>query len=54
VVKTLSANAGDAGLIPGLGNPLKKEMATYSSILAGKTPWTEEHGRLQSMGSQKN
>ena len=28
-------------------------MVTYSSILAGKTPWTEEPGRLQSMGSQR-
>ena len=33
--------------------PLAKEMATYSSILAWKIPWTEEHGRLQSMGSQR-
>ena len=32
--------------------PLKKGMATHSSILAWKTPWTEESGRLQSMGSQ--
>ena len=54
MVKTLSANAGDAGSIPGLGNPLEKEMATYSSILAGKTPWTEEAGRLQYLGTQKN
>ena len=30
---------------------LDKEMATYSSILAWKIPWTEEPGRLQSMGS---
>ena len=37
----------------GCENPLGKEMATYSSILAWKTPWTEEPGRLQSMGSQK-
>ena len=29
---------------------LKKEMATHSSILAWKTPWTEEPGRLQSIG----
>ena len=35
-------------------DPLKWEMATYSSILAWKTPWTEESGRLQSMGSQKS
>ena len=33
--------------------PLEKEMATHSSILAWKTPWTEEPGRLQSMGSQR-
>ena len=31
---------------------LEKEMATHSSILAWKIPWTEEPGRLQSMGSQ--
>ena len=31
---------------------LEKEMATHSSTLAWKIPWTEEHGRLQSMGSQ--
>ena len=34
-------------------DPLEKEMATYSSILAWKIPWTEEPGRLQSMGSQR-
>ena len=33
-------------------DPLKKEMATHSSILAWKIPWTEEPGELQSMGSQ--
>ena len=32
---------------------LEKEMATHSSILAWKIPWTEESGRLQSMGSQR-
>ena len=32
---------------------LEKEMATHSSTLAWKIPWTEEHGRLQSMGSQR-
>ena len=31
---------------------LEKEMATHSSILAWKIPWTEEPGRLQSIGSQ--
>ena len=33
--------------------PLKKEMATQSSILAWKIPWTEEPGRLQSVGSPR-
>ena len=32
---------------------LEKKMATHSSILAWKTPWTEEPSRLQSMGSQR-
>ena len=32
---------------------LQKEMATHSSILAWKIPWTKEPGRLQSMGSQR-
>ena len=32
---------------------LEKEMATHSSILAWKIPWTEKPGRLQSMGSQR-
>ena len=36
----------------GGADPLEKEMATHSSILAGKSPWTEEPGGLQSMGSQ--
>ena len=42
-------------LIRSLGreDPLEKEMATHSSILAWKIPWTDEHGRLQSMGSQR-
>ena len=33
----------------GLEDPLEKEMATHSSILAWRIPWKEEHGRLQSM-----
>ena len=36
----------------GWEDPLEKEMATHSSILAWKIPWMEEPGRLQSMGSQ--
>ena len=34
-------------------DPLEKWMATHSSILAWRIPWTEESGRLQSMGSQR-
>ena len=37
----------------GREDPLEKEMATHSSILAWKIPWTEDPGRLQSMGSQR-
>ena len=36
----------------GQEDPLEKEVATHSSTLAWKIPWTEEPGRLQSMGSQ--
>ena len=41
--------------IPSLGweDPLEKEMAAYSSILAWIIPWAEEPGRIQSMGSQE-
>ena len=37
----------------GQENTLEKEMATHSSILAWKIPWTEEHGRLLSVGLQR-
>ena len=56
MVKNLPANAGDtrdAGPIPGLGDPLEKEMANHASILAWKITRTEEPGGLQCMGSQK-
>ena len=41
--------------VPSLGpeDPLEKEMATHSSAIAWKIPWTEEPGRLKSMGSQR-
>ena len=41
--------------VPSLGSkdPLEKGMATHSSILAWKIPWTEEPGGLQSMGLQR-
>ena len=44
--KLAAYNGGDLGLIPGLGNPLEKEMATHSSTLAWRIPWMEKHGRL--------
>ena len=39
---------------PGGEDPLEKRIATHSSILAWKIPWTEEPGGLQSMGSQES
>ena len=56
MVKNTPANAGDAGLIPGEDrweDRLEEGMATHSSILAWRIPWTEEPGGLQSMGSQR-
>ena len=38
----------------GQEDPLDEEMTTHSSILAWRIPWTEEPGRLQSMGSQES
>ena len=46
-------NGGDPGSIPGLGRPLEKEMAIHFRTIAWRIPWTEEPGRLQSMGSQR-
>ena len=56
MVKSLPANAGDIrdpSLIPGSGRFPAGDMATHSSILAWRIPWTEEPGRLQSIGSQR-
>ena len=52
-VKRLSAVLETLVRSLGREDPLEKEMATHSSILAWKIPWTEEPGRLQSMGSQR-
>ena len=55
VVKNLFISAGDvrdSGSIPGSEDPLEKETASHSIILAWKIPWTEEPGGLQSMGLQ--
>ena len=53
VVKTLPANAEDVGAFLGWEDPPEEEMATHSSILTWKIQWTEKHGGLQSMGSQR-
>ena len=53
VVKNPPASAGDAGSILGWEDPLEEGTATHSSILAWRIPWTEEPGRLQSVGSQR-
>ena len=66
MVQNLPASEGDAGLTSGgwgrIGggagegreeDPLEKEMTIHSSILVWKSPWTEEPGGLQPMGSQK-
>ena len=52
-VKNLPDNAGDVGLTSGCEDLLEEEMANHSSILAWKSPWTEEPDVLQSMGSPR-
>ena len=44
----------ELGSIPGSERSLEEEMTTHSSILAWETPWNEEPGGLQSMGSAKS
>ena len=53
MVKNLSANAGDVGLIPGVGRSPGEGSGNHSSILSWRSPWTEEPGGLQSMGWQR-
>ena len=53
VVKNPPANAGDVGLIHGLGRSPGRGNGNHPSILAWEIPWTEEPGGLQSMGLQK-
>ena len=56
MVKNSPASAGDVrnkGSIPGSGRSPGGGNATHSSILAWRIPWTEEPGRLQSIGSQR-
>ena len=55
MVKNLHANARDVTDSNSVGreDPLEEEMATHSTILAWRIPWTEEPDGLQSMGSQR-
>ena len=56
VIKNLPANAGDIRTrvrTQGQGDSLEEEMATHSSILDWKIPWTEQSDGLQSLGSQR-
>ena len=56
MVKNPAAHAGDIramGSLPGSGRSLEKGLATHSSILTWSIPWTEEPGRLQSIGSHR-
>ena len=47
-------NVGDLGQSLGQEDPLEKEVAAHSRILAWRIPWTEEPGGLQPMGSQES
>ena len=53
MAQNLPASAVDAGSIPGQEDPLEKEMATHSNILAWEIPWTEEADGLQSTGLRR-
>ena len=53
VVKNLPATQEIQVQSLGQEDPLQKEMATHSSVLAWEIPWTEETGGLQSLGSQR-
>ena len=56
MVKNLPANAGDIDTqvqFLGLEDPLEEGIAAHSSILAWRIPWTEEPGRVQSIGLQR-
>ena len=52
VVKNPPDNAGDTGLIPSQEDPLEKETATHSSILAWEIPWTQELGKLHGVAKE--
>ena len=54
VVENPPANTGDVGSIPGLGRAPEKGNGNPPCILAWEIPWTEEPGKLQSLGLQKS
>jgi len=51
--KESTGNVGDLDFILGWEDPLEEGVATHSSILAWRIPWTEEPGGLQSVGLQR-
>ena len=53
-MKNLPAMQGTPVRFLGQEDPLEKEIATHSSLLAWRTPWTEEPGGLQSMGHRES
>ena len=56
MVKNLPTNAGDirdTGQMLGQNDNMEEGMATHTSVLAWRIPWTEEPGGIQSMGSQR-
>jgi len=53
VIKNPPANARNMGSILSWEDPLEEKMATHSNILVWRVPWTEEPGRLQSMGLKR-
>ena len=53
VVKNSSPNAGDLGSVLSWEEPLEEDIATHSSVLAWRIPWTEKLSGLQSMGHKE-
>ena len=53
MIKNPPANAGDTGSL-GQEDPLEREMATHSSILASKIPWAEEPGDYSPWGHKES
>ena len=54
MVRTAPPNAEDVGSVPGSERSLEEDVATHSSILSWRIPWTDKPGGLQFIGSQKS